>query len=58
MLHHIQENVTLIYQECPIQNIPGVVCTTQVKGWMDEERMLEWIQRVWTPYVVFRSFGG
>ena len=29
----------------------GVVCTTQAKGWMDEERMLEWIQKVWAPYV-------
>ena len=29
----------------------GVVCTTQAKGWMDEERMIEWIQKVWGPYV-------
>ena len=29
----------------------GFVCTTQAKGWMDEERMIEWIQRVWGPYV-------
>ena len=37
-----------------IKKVPvphGVVCTTQAKGWMDEERMLEWIQKVWTPYV-------
>lgn len=29
----------------------GAVCTTQVKAWMDEERMLEWIDKVWSPYV-------
>ena len=29
----------------------GVVCTTQAKAWMDEERMLEWIDKVWLPYV-------
>ena len=37
-----------------IKKVPvphGVVCTTQAKGWMDEERMLEWIQKVWAPYV-------
>ena len=33
-------------------NVPkGVVCTTQPKAWMDEERMLEWIDEVWKPYV-------
>ena len=30
---------------------PGVVCTTQKKVWMDEERMLEWINKVWLPYI-------
>ena len=38
----------------PLQkvNIPsGAVCTTQVNAWMDEERMLEWIDKVWSPYV-------
>ena len=37
-----------------IRKVPvphDVVCTTQVEGWMDEERMLEWIQKVWAPYV-------
>ena len=37
-----------------IRKVPvphDVVCTTQVKGWMDEERMLERIQKVWAPYV-------
>ena len=29
----------------------GVIATTQVKGWMDEVRMLEWIDKVWSPYV-------
>ena len=29
----------------------GVVCTTQVKAWMDEDRMIEWIEKVWSPYV-------
>ena len=29
----------------------GAVCTTQVNAWMDEERMLEWIDKVWSPYV-------
>ena len=29
----------------------GVVTTTQVKGWMDEVRMLEWIKKVWSPYI-------
>lgn len=29
----------------------GVVVTTQVKGWMDEVRMLEWINKVWSPYI-------
>lgn len=29
----------------------GVVCTTQQKAWMDEARMLEWIEQVWVPYV-------
>jgi len=33
-------------------NVPaGVHATTQVKAWMDEERMLQWIQEVWSPYV-------
>ena len=30
---------------------PGVICTTQSKAWMDEERMLQWIDKVWLPYV-------
>ena len=29
----------------------GVVCTTQTKAWMDEKRMLEWIEQIWLPYV-------
>ena len=29
----------------------GAVCSTQVKAWMDEERMLEWIDKVWSLYV-------
>ena len=29
----------------------GIIATTQVKGWMDEVRMLEWIDKVWSPYV-------
>ena len=33
-------------------NIPSsAVCTTKVNAWMDEERMLEWIDKVWSPYV-------
>ena len=38
----------------PLQkvNIPsGAVSTTQVNAWMDEEWMLEWIDKVWSPYV-------
>ena len=29
----------------------GVVCSTQSKAWMDEIRMLEWIEKIWAPYV-------
>ena len=29
----------------------NVVMTVQAKAWMDEDVMLEWIERVWTPYV-------
>ncbi len=29
----------------------GVVCSTQSKVWMDEIRMLEWIEKIWAPYV-------
>ena len=29
----------------------GVVCTVQAKAWMDQERMIEWINKVWLPYV-------
>ena len=32
----------------------GVVCTTQSKAWMDETRMIEWIEQVWKPYVCGR----
>ena len=33
-------------------NVPlGVVCSTQAKAWMDEERMLEGIKNVCLPYV-------
>ena len=32
----------------PLKNVkvPGVVCSTQVKAWMDEDRMIEWIKTV------------
>ena len=29
----------------------GVIATMQAKGWMDEDRVLEWINEVWSPYV-------
>ena len=29
----------------------GAVCSTQINAWMDEDRMLEWIKQVWSPYV-------
>lgn len=29
----------------------GVVCCTQSKAWMDTIRMLEWIEKIWAPYV-------
>ena len=29
----------------------GVFATTQPKAWMDEERMVQWIDKVWSPYV-------
>lgn len=29
----------------------GVFCCTQVKAWMDETKMIEWINKVWSPYV-------
>ena len=29
----------------------NVVMTVQAKVWMNEDVMLEWIERVWTPYV-------
>ena len=38
----------------PLKNVTipdGVVATTQDKAWMDELRMLEWIRKVWAPYV-------
>ena len=38
----------------PLKNVTipdGVVATTQEKAWMDELRMLEWIRKVWAPYV-------
>ncbi len=44
----------LVFRGKTIKNVkipPGVVCTTQEKAWMDEKRMLEWIDKVWLPYV-------
>lgn len=38
----------------PLKNVTilsGVVVTTQSKAWMDEDRILEWIMKVWLPYV-------
>lgn len=29
----------------------GIFATTQAKAWMDEQRMLQWIDKVWSPYV-------
>ena len=29
----------------------GVVATTQKKAWMDEARMIQWIRKVWVPYI-------
>ena len=40
--------------KCPLKNVkipPGVVCTIQINAWMDEERMLEWINKVWSSYI-------
>ena len=34
--------------KCPLKKVKipsGAVCTTQVNAWMDEERMLEWIDK-------------
>ena len=27
----------------------GIIATTQEKAWMDEKRMLQWIDKVWSP---------
>ena len=38
----------------PLKNVTipdGVVATTQKKAWMDEARMIEWIRKVWVPYI-------
>ena len=38
----------------PLKNVKipgGVVCTTQEKAWMDENGMIKWIEKVWSPYV-------
>ena len=38
----------------PLKNVTipsGVYATTQTKAWMDEDRMLEWVRKVWCPYV-------
>lgn len=32
----------------------GSVCTTQANGWMDETAMLDYVERVWKPYITSR----
>jgi hypothetical protein len=32
-----------------------VVMSVQAKAWMDEELMLEWIDRVWNPWIMTRN---
>ena len=34
-----------------VQVPDGVYCCTQAKAWMDEKRMIDWIDKVWSPHV-------
>ena len=34
-----------------VQVPKGVVCMVQAKAWMDEKCMIEWLNKVWLPYV-------
>ena len=45
-----------IAAECckPVENglAPGITYAVQCKAWMDEARVLDWIERVWKPHTM------